>query len=128
MKKMKKKDLQPWLDYFSMLRSYEQRGYLEMVPGKGEAYITQPALHALSEGDDPVQQAAWSLPATVRNLRTYAGWRSQEGPGYLKKTFAVHVVKEQSPHDLLYTVLLTTRRHWWWPFRKLETMETIKYC
>ena len=40
----KRKFLQPWLDYFDMLHTYEQKGYLEVKPDKHEAFITRAAL------------------------------------------------------------------------------------
>ena len=52
----KHKDLQPWLEYFEMLRRYKEKGLLHMQPDKHEAYVTEPALHAMSPGNDPQKQ------------------------------------------------------------------------
>ena len=123
----KTNDLQPWLDYFGMLRTYEQKGFLEVMPDKHEAYITQPALHALSEGDDPQEQVAKAIPETVLRIRAYAGWKSQEGEPYLKQNFALHVVEPEHPHDLIYTLLLTQTRRWIRLWRKTDSIEVITY-
>jgi hypothetical protein len=122
----KRKNLQPWLDYFKMLVTYESNGLLEMQPAKHEAYVTRPALHAMTEGDDPWRQLT-SLPKTVRRLRAYAGWKSCEGKDYLKAPFAVHVVKDEKPHDLLYTVVLTPRRAWWKLWMTADRIDVIEY-
>lgn len=122
-----KKDLQPWLDYFKMLRTYERSGLLNLKPADGEAYVTQSAIHAMSEGDDPKQQLMKAIPETVRRIRAYAGWLQTDGADYLLRPFAVHVVKDDFPHDLLYTILLTRRRVWWRLWRKSEHIEVISY-
>ena len=123
----KNKDLQPWLEYFDMLRIYEYKGLLEVQPDKGEAYITLPALHAMSPGDDPMEQLKTAIPESLRRIRTYAGRKSQQGKSFLKKPFALHVVKDEKPHDLLYTLLITSRRRWWWPFYETDKIDTIIY-
>ena len=118
-------DLQPWLDYFGMLRTYEQKGLLEVSPDKHEAYITQPALHALSYGDDPMRQLmGGALLDTARHIHLFAAWKSQEGEDYLMRPFALHVVKDELPHDLLYTILRTRRRGL---LREEYKMEVIDY-
>lgn len=107
---MEHKNLQPWLDYFEMLQSYEQNGYMEVMPFKHEAYITLPAILALTPGDTPQEQMNDErLLNTLVHIRTYAGFKAQEGVDYLSKTFAFHVVKDEAPHELLYTILLTKR-------------------
>lgn len=121
------KDLQPWLDYFELLRTYEQKGFLEMLPDKHEAYITQPALHAISDGDVEEQLSSGTVLVTARRIRTYAAWKSQHGGDYLSHPFALHVVGEEFPHDLLYTLLLTRRRVWWKFGFKAEHIEVIDY-
>ena len=124
----KKKDLQPWIDCFKMLAVYEEKGFLQMAHDQHEAYVTQPALHAMTEGSNPQQQlASGAILHTVRNLRAYAAWLSRDGEKYLKQNFAVHVVKPEEPHDLLYTVLLTHCRPWWNGWVKRERVETIRY-
>ena len=45
----------------------------------------------------------------------------------MRKSFALHVVKSQYPYDLLYTILLTSKRRWYWPFSKTTTCSVIAY-
>lgn len=123
----KRKNLQPWLDYFEMLQTYESKGFLEVKPAEHEAYVTQPGLHAMSEGDDPRQQIYSAIPKTVRRLRAYAGWRSQEGKSYMKQPFAVHVVKDMEPYDPLYSMVIETRRHWWRLWIPSDYIDVIDY-
>lgn len=105
------KDLQPWLDYFDMLQTYENKGYLELQLDKHEAYVTQPALHAMSKGEDPQEQLRdGSITETVRRILSYAAFRSTKGSEYTKPPFAIHVVQPEPPHDLLYTLLITHRK------------------
>lgn len=117
----------PWLDYFDMLNTYERNGYLELNAEKHEAYMTQPALHAMTEGDDPKMQMGKDIWKTARRIRTYAGWKSQEGTAYADLPFAVNVVKHELPHDLLYTLLMERRRKWWSLWFKVECIEVIDY-
>lgn len=42
-------------------------------------------------------------------------------------TFAIHVVKDTQPHDLLYTILLSYRRRWWSLWKKSPHYEIINY-
>ncbi|MBQ8713081.1 MAG: hypothetical protein IJ551_09740 [Prevotella sp.] len=150
----KHNDLQPWLDYFQMLRTYEQKGLLEVQPEKGEAYVTQPALHALSDGDDPAEQLrSGAVADTLRRIRTYCAYRQAHARGLqdfdprtanspdqplppvptdalqaiLARPFALHVVKDEPPHDLLYTLLLTPTRSWRTAWRRKEKIEVIDY-
>ena len=119
----KRINLQPWLDYFSMLRSYESNGFLEVQTDKHEAYVTQPALHAMSEGSDPVEQLREAVPESARRIRTYAAFRSCV-EGYAEEPFAIHVVTADKPYSILYTMLLTVRRRW---LRQKEHIEIIDY-
>ena len=148
----KNKNLQPWLDYFEVLHSYEQNGLLEVLPEKHEAYVTLPALLTISGFGDangtkgrgagrsfraPVAPAdlpfreIWRLgkvlKSAIRSIRTYAGWKSQHGGGYLDHSFAVHVVKDKEPHDLIYTYLITSRRRWWKLWMWHDSIEVIQY-
>jgi hypothetical protein len=133
MKKTDKRNLQPWLDYFGMLQEYEQKGFLQTEPGKNEAYVTQAALHTLAGADDGPE----GLPAgthllrryadVLRRIRVYTGWRGQQGAAFLTASFALHVVKDEHPHDLLCTVLLTRRRRWWALWRKVDCYDVIAY-
>jgi len=125
----KRKSLQPWLDYFEMLHTYEQKGYLEVKPEKHEAYITRAALCTLSptpalpEGERVA--ADTRVLDTARRLRTYAAYRSSSGADYDKYTFSLHVVKEEAPNDPLCTLLLTRKRNWLGIRR--ERVEVINY-
>lgn len=130
-------NLQPWLDYFDLLRSYERNGYLEMLPDKGEAYITQAAFFTLTgyDGDsdlihnntDDAIRRLRTCTALLRRMRAYAGWRSQEGKDYLAKPFAMNVVSDNRNNDPLFTMLLTRRRKWWSLWRKVDDIEVIQY-
>lgn len=122
------KDLLPWLDYFDMFRRYEQIGYLELYTERHEAYVTQPALHAMTPGDDPQQQLQDnSIIDTVRRLQGYAAFRSTEGKDYLKQPFALNVVQAEPPYDLLYTMLITHHKSWRTLWRWRDSIETITY-
>lgn len=151
----KRTNLQPWLDYFKMLQQYETKGFLQMNPKEHEAYVTRVALLTLAGIDaEDVQSAAISsqpeaLAATLSRLRAYAAYRwapavGQQHPvdindpdaeipvipieeltAYFSQPFAVHIVKEEYPHDLLLTLLLTQKRAWYG--RRKETIEAIDY-
>lgn len=124
----KRKNLQPWLDYFDMLHTYEQGGFLQMEAEKHEAYVTQPALFAMSKGDDPQQQLMdGSIIETVRSIHAYAAFRSTKGVEYMAHPFAIHVVKDGEPHDLFCTILITHHRSWrtLWGWR--DHIEVIPY-
>lgn len=149
----KPKDLQPLLDYFGMLERYEQQGFLEVKPDKHEAYITRAALHALAPGKDLQAQLLEAVPQVARHIRTYAAWQTAYSRGvqdydpravadptvemppvstkeltaYATAPFALHVVKEDAPHDLLYTLLLARRCRWFAPWRQSENIEVITY-
>ena len=123
--KKKHKDLQPWLDYFDMLRANVESGFLQMSVAKHEAFVTQPAIHAMSEGDDPEKQIEdGSVLQTAHRIFTYAAWLSGEGNGYRHKPFAVHVVKPDEPHDMIYTILFTRVLRF---LRWEEKVEVINY-
>lgn len=127
-------DLQPWLEYFEMLHTYEKQGFLEVKADEHEAYVTQPALHAMSEGDDPQKQLMdGSVEKTLSRLRIYAAWQyankqaAKELQSYLKQNFSIHVVKDSEPYDLLYTFLLSRKRKWWKLLLKGKHIELIDY-
>lgn len=116
----KNKDLQPWLDYFAMLRTYELKGFLEVKPDRREAFVTRAALLTLLGMDEAelaegLADQKWlaksAVARFVRHIRGYAGFRSQQGAQYLDGSFALHIVKDEQPHDLLCTVLLTKEKH-----------------
>ena len=122
------KDLLPWLDYFDMLQAYEDKGYLEILLDKHEAYVTQPAIHAMSKGDDPQEQLRdGSITETVRRIRDYAVFRSTKGAAYMEQPFAIHVVQPEPPHGLLYTLLVTRHKSWRTLWRWRDNIETINY-
>lgn len=130
----KKTNLQPWLDYFEMLHKYEQSGYLQMEAEKHEAYVTQSSLHTLSgENDTPPVTTSDNLRRlrayknVIRRLRIYACWQSREGMSYMNRPFAVHLVKDEHPHDLLCTVLLERRRRWWSLWMRVDNFDVIEY-
>lgn len=115
----KNKDLQPWLDYFAMLQTYEEKGYLEVKPDRREAFVTLAALltllgmdeAALAESLADQQRLTAAATDFLQRIRGYAGFRSQLGEEYLGENFALHIVKDEEPHDLLCTVLLTKEKH-----------------
>ena len=133
----KKTNLQPWLDYFKMLQQYEHKGFLQMNPKEHEAYVTRAALLTLAD--------------TLSRLRAYAAYRwapavGQQHPvdindpdaplpdipkaeltAYFSQPFAVHIVKEDYPHDLLLTLLLQQKRSWRTAWRNVDTIEVIDY-
>lgn len=129
----KRKSLQPWLDYFDMLHTYEQKGYLEVKPEKHEAYITRAALCTLSPTTAIPEGEGVAIDTrvldTARRLRTYAAYRSAyrtaSDADYDKYAFALHIVKEEPPHDVLCTLLLTRKRNWLGI--KRERVEVINY-
>ena len=123
--KKKHKDLQPWVDYFEMLRANVESGFLQMSVVKHEAFVTQPGIHAMSEGDDPAKQIDdGSVLQTAHRIFTYAAWLSGEGNGYRHKPFAVHVVKPDELHDMIYTILFTRVLKF---MRWKEQVEVINY-
>ncbi len=46
---------------------------------------------------------------------------------YFSRPFAVHIVKEDYPHDLLLTLLLQQKRSWRTAWRTVDTIEVIDY-
>lgn len=153
----KKTNFQPWLDYFKMLQQYEAKGFLEVKPAEHEAYVTRAALLTLTGIDaENVQSAAISsqpeaLADTLSRLRAYAAYRwapavGQQHPAdindpaaplpaipeaelttYLLQPFAIHIVKEDYPHDLMLTLLLQQKRSWRTAWLTVDTIETIDY-
>ena len=132
---MRKRDLQPWLDYFGMLRTYEEKGFLEVKPDRHEAYVTQAALMTLLGIGEPVRaedvdgqkRLVRASEEFQRRLRAYAAWKNTDGAGYLTWDFAMHIVKDDHPHDLLCTVVLSCRRTWRGLWMIRETFDTISY-
>lgn len=132
----KHKNLQPWIDYFQMLRTYEEKGFLQVEAEKHEAYVTEPALYTLAGCSFSARELGMGVDVPsilkkvsglVRHLRVYAAWKSQGGAGYDTYAFAVHVVKDVEPHDLLHTIVLTTRRRWWKLWMRHDSFDVISY-
>lgn len=142
METQNKNDLQPWLDYFDGLQRLVRNGYLEMHPKEHEAYITRAAFLTITTDEDGIVKRKKSKSLTeatnmVRNFNlmkdtvsyicVYAGYLSQEGSNYMDKPFALHIVEEEVPHNMLNTLLIRIRRRWCKPWRKQEKMEIINY-
>ena len=150
----KNNNLQPLLDYFDMLKAYEQKGYLQLEIDKHEAYVTQTALHAMTPGDDPQQQLQdGSITDTVRYIRTLAAYRAAAAKGlsmydpktvldpdtplptiptvelmaYFDQPFAIHVVRDEPPHDPIYTLVITHRKSWRTLWQWRDNIEVIDY-
>lgn len=129
------KNLQPWVEYFQMLRKYEENGYLDVKASEMEAYITQPALLTLSgegeisSGDEQlaIQRMVRETPKILRRLRTYSAWKSQKGDDALSLPFALHVVKPDVPHDLICTLTISRKRVWWKLWMKTDVCDLIEY-
>lgn len=126
-------DLQPWLDYFKMLQTYERNGYLEVMPDKHEAFVTQAALLTLLGTDETTlvedladqQRMLTTTTDFLQRIRCYAGFKSQQGEQYLSENFALHIVKDEPPHDMLNTILLTKKQDWL--RREKEHIDVISY-
>lgn len=166
------KDLTPWLEYFDLLQTYVQQGYLEVFPSTNEAYITEPALLVLgiAEPTDNAWQIAQKTFNITKYIHVYAQYLNAANEGYkqyvndleqatdtpanstnveqaynnrkkypknnsqfsifntqLDKPFALHVVKSEHPHDLRYTILLTRKRRWFWPFTRINNYDVVYY-
>ena len=128
------KNLQPWIDYFQMLQTYEKKDLLRVDHGKHEAYVTLAALYTLAECEvvenpSRYQRAvnAMRIQRLVRRLRTYAAWLSTVGMEYLSYSFAVSVGKDNEPTDPLYTIVLSRKRRWWNLWIKGDCFDIIDY-
>lgn len=123
--KKKHSDISPFLEYFSMLSEYLDKGFLQIDVAKHEVFVTQPAIHALSPGNDPAEQLRnGAIARTALRLRAWAAWMSGEGNDYMKRNFSVHVVKDEEPHDLIFTLLFSQLRG---IFRTKPKVEVITY-
>lgn len=135
----KHKDWQPWINYFKMLQAYEEKGFLQTDQEKHEAYVTEPALYTLAGCSFSNRELGMGIDVPsvmtrvghlVRRLRTYVEWKASftvgERPSE-KTPFAVHIVKDTEPHDLLHTIVLTTRRPWWKLWMKHDHFEVVSY-
>ena len=125
----KTKDLQPWLNYFAMLLAHERKGFLEVMPDRHEAYVALPALCVLC-GADPgrLHELPMAAADAARRIRGYSAWKSGRDIGYTESPFAMHVVKDEPPHDPLFTVLVSRRRRWWAPWTKADAFDVIPYA
>jgi hypothetical protein len=78
-----------------------------------EAALPTPATEAAAADPSAISQFPLSrLPVAFQ-------------PSYISAPFAVHIVKEDYPHDLLLTLLLQQKRSWYG--RRKETIEVIDY-
>ena len=125
--KKKWTNLQPWLDYFKVLQKYESNGYLEVSVNKGEAYITQAALVTLAGDNLQRYQMAKRVIRTAKYIRAYVGWKGRFGGDWLEKPFALQVVKDDAPHDPVFTFLLSRKRRWWKLWLKANVVDVINY-
>ena len=130
----KRKNLQPWLDYFQMLLNYEEKGLLNVDTKKNEAYVTLAALYTLAECkvvENPSRYQrmvnAMRILRLVRHLRTYAAWKSTVGKEYLSYLFSLNVVKDNDPHDPIYTIVLSRKRRRWKLRMKADMAEVVEY-
>lgn len=75
------------------------------------------------------QEQAKDTPANSTNVeQAYNASKKWPQNNYqLAKPFALHVVDSQYPHDLRFTVLLTHRRRWFWPFTYTDKFDVIEY-
>lgn len=126
----KRVNLQPWLDYFDMLRTYKEGGLLELHTDDSSAYITMPAILRLAGCDeiitrmktqnipDSQMHEMWrtingKLKETATRIRAYAMFlqaaeNGDKGTG--GQAFALHVVADNHPHDLCFTILVKETR------------------
>ena len=153
----KRTDLQPLLDYFDLLRRYEQKGYLEPKPEDHEVYITLSAYATLLPPAGMTAKENLSYGSAVyynlQHMRTYAAWLAaarrgladhdpktaadpmvplktiptKELTGYLSQPFSLHIVADEHPHDLITTLLLSKKRHWHHLWRKTDHVDVINY-
>ena len=136
-----------WLDYFKMLQQYKKAGYIEILTDKHELYITQAALFTLCDAKlekaHPLENSDGSsvpagspsgllavirrLPFVTRRLRFYCSWLSTQGEAYLRQPFTIHVVKDTHPHDLMNTIVITSKRQWWKLWMWHDHFDIINY-
>lgn len=123
------RNLQPWLDYFEMLQTYEKSGYLEFSKDENEVFVTDAALATLADADHQwdVLSRTRAYKEVARRIHAYSAWRKRRGYDYMQEPFALHVVKADGPHDLKVTLLMTRVRRWWRLWRKTERFELITY-
>ena len=153
---MKARDLQPYLDYFGMLESYVRSGYIEVLLSAHEAYITLPALHTLAGTDiyGTKHDTAGKILDTARHIRAYAEYLNSAEDAYKKyakaielapdtpfttaanrkdkdkrhsSAFALHVVADRHPHDLIFSVIIERKRRWWNMWKPTDEYEIINY-
>jgi len=129
-------NLQPWLDYFQMLLTYEEKGFLQVDAEKHEAYVTEPALYTLAACSFSARELGMGIDVPhimtqvsnlIRRLRVYAAWKSQSAADYRRYAFAVNIVKDDGNHDPLHTIVLTTRRRWWKLWMRHDHFDVISY-
>ena len=85
----------------------------------------------LNRAEEGYKKYLQSLEAAHDNLQseknaTQAADNLQK-PGTHQRTFALHVVESNSPHNLIYTIVIQRKRHWWWPFNQMTDYNIISY-
>lgn len=135
----KTKDLQPLFDYFDMLRQCERDGYLEIKTDEHEAYITQPCLFMISGVGFSTRELGYDIDKPyILNAVRHTSWRilslaafraapDPKEKGYLVRPFALHVVKPDEPHDLLYTLIVSPRNRRLMPWSRARAMKVVSY-
>lgn len=96
-------NIQPMLDYFGMLDRYRQGGFLEISTKALEAYVTQAAIQVLNRSDARAVEHIKSYTMYIKSIGNPDGAPSG-------KNFALHVVADEPPHELLYTIFVEERR------------------
>lgn len=92
------------------------RTYTEYLDVNAEAFKAYSEL--AEKADHQPSDDAAVFQAAHRLLKAYKAKRH---------TFALHVVTDDLPHELLFTILLTRRRRWWWPWRMADVYDVINY-
>ena len=131
--------------------AYATRAALLTLVPEADGTVTDPAPNPAPTGVGSATPSDAELIALLTRLRAYAAYRwapavGQQHPAdmndltaplpvipkaeltvYLSQPFAVHVVKEDYPHDLLLTLLLQQKRSWRTAWRTIDTIEVIDY-
>lgn len=120
-------NIQTMIDYFDVLRAYECRGLLVTHPEDHIAYVTRVALCSLTGSDAKDDWAKEIVNRTAHYIRAWAAFKSGEGRKYEYADFALHVMSDDEQPSVLFTVVLSQPRCWWWPWRRRERLEVITY-
>ena len=131
----------PWMVYFEMLNAYERKGYLEVIPDKNETFVTRAALFSLSLCNEKADMSVKTMEETICRIRAHRVYRSQlerigksdlkedmgRRPLEIDRPFALYVVKEENPHDLICIILVTRRRKWYRFWQKTDCIRVVTY-